>query len=134
MKTLLVLDDEPQLLKLLRHVLNQYKVLEAATADQALELFSEHDRRVDLLIADVTLPTRSGIAVALLLRFEVPDMPVILTSGYPVSDWSPRDCGDLERLGSKSVAILQKPFLAQELVGAVCRLTGESQTAATSTA
>ena len=39
-----------------------------------------------------------------------PDLPVILTSGYPVSGWSDRDAAGLERLGPGPVAILQKPF------------------------
>lgn len=133
-KTILVLEDEPPLLKLLRHMLKQYKVLEAATAEQALGLFSDHHRPINLLVADVTLPTSSGIVVALLLRFEVPDMPVILTSGYPEANWSPRDSADLERLGSKSVAILQKPFPAQELLTTVRRLIGEPQSAIARTA
>ena len=134
MKTLLVLEDEPTLRKLLRRMLKQYQVLEAATVEEAMDLFSNHHRQVDLLVADVTLPTSSGIVVALLLRFEAPDMPVILTSGYPVSNWSPRDSGDLERLGSKSVAILQKPFLAQDLLTTVGRLMGEPQSAIAGTA
>ena len=60
MKTILVLEDEPPLLKLLRHMLKQYKVLEAATAEQALGLFSDHHRPINLLVADVTLPTSWG--------------------------------------------------------------------------
>jgi len=128
MKTLLVLEDEPPVPKPPWHVLKQYNVLEAATAEQALRLFFERDRQIDLLVADVTLLTSSGIHVALLLRFEIPNLPVVLTSGYPVNDWSPRDSADLERLDSRSVAILQKPFLAQELLNTVARLTGEPQT------
>ena len=61
-------------------------------------------------------------------------MPVILTSGYPEANWSPRDSADLERLGSKSVAILQKPFPAQELLTTVRRLIGEPQSAIARTA
>jgi CheY-like chemotaxis protein len=72
----------------------------------------------------VTLPKSSGIQVALLLRSEIPDLPVILTSGYPVSDWTGRDYTDLQRLGSTSVALLSKPFQIQDLMRSVCELTG----------
>ena len=124
MKTLLVLEDEPDLMVLLRHILKQYRLVKAATAKHALRLFEDHDRRIDLLLADVTLPTSSGIQVALLLRSEIPNLPVILTSGYPASVWTERDAADLERLGSSSVAIIQKPFQAQVLPNTIREMIG----------
>ncbi len=123
MKTLLVLEDESSLMKLIRHMLTQYNLIEAPSAEQPLRLFGAHGRQVDLLVADVTLPTSSGIQVALLLRSEVPDLPVILTSGYPVKSWSDTDSSDLERLGSNGVTILSKPFEAKALLNAVRELT-----------
>ena len=122
MKTLLVLDDEPAVIKLLRHVLKEYELIEATTAEQALRLFIGRDRQIDLLVADVSLPTSSGIQVALLLRLALPNLPVILTSGYPVSAWNDGDFADMERLGSRSVIIIQKPFEPQVLSNAVHEL------------
>jgi FixJ family two-component response regulator len=86
-------------------------------------LFTDVGRKIDLLVADVTLPARSGIQVALLLRVAIPDLPVILTSGYPVSAWSDRDSADLEMLGSRPVTILRKPFQGKALSDAVRELT-----------
>ena len=123
-KSLLLLEDEPALMVLLRHMLKQYSLIEAATAEQALRLFNDHGRRIDLLLADVLLPASSGIQVALLLRSELPKLPVILTSGYPVSAWAKRDTADLERLGSSSVAILQKPFQGQVLPNTIREMIG----------
>ena len=131
MKTLLVLEDETSLLRLMRLMLKEYKLIEAVTAEEAIRLFTEHGRHVNLLVADVTLPISSGIQVALLLRSEVPDLPVLLTSGYPVSDWTGREYTDLQRLGSTSVALLSKPFQAQALLNAVRELTGAETSAAT---
>jgi CheY-like chemotaxis protein len=123
-KTLLVLEDEPDLMVLLRQILKQYRLVEAATADQALRLFEDHARRIDLLLADVMLPTSSGIQVALLFRSKIPNLPVILTSGYPLSVWAERDAADLGRLGSNSVAILEKPFKTQVLPNTVRAMIG----------
>jgi DNA-binding response OmpR family regulator len=125
-KTILLLEDEPALMKLLRHALSQYDLVEATTADQALGLFAERGRHIDLLIADVTLPTGSGLRVAFFLRSEIRNLPVILTSGYPVSNWSDTDSVDLKRLDSSSVAFIQKPFQARELLGLVQKLLGTS--------
>jgi CheY-like chemotaxis protein len=122
MKTLLVLEDDRSVMMILRLMLEQYSLIEASNAEQALHLFTDHDRRIDLLVADLTLPRSSGIQVALLLRSKSPTLPVILTSGYPVSAWSDRDSADLQRLGSTSVAILQKPFQGRALSDAACEL------------
>ena len=122
MKTLLVLDDDPSVMMLLRFILEQYSLIEASNAEEAIRLFSAPGSQVDLLVADLKLPTSSGIQVAILLRSEVSDLPVILISGYPVSAWSDRDSDDLVRLGSRSVTILSKPFQAQELSHAVREL------------
>ena len=121
-KTILVLEDESALMTLMRHILKAHALIQAATAEEAIRLFSEHGRPVHLLIADVTLPKSSGIQVALLLRLEDPDLPVLLTSGYPVSDWIGRDYSDLQRLGSSSVAFLSKPFQTDRLLKAVRQL------------
>ena len=122
MKLILLLDDEPIVMSLLRSLLGQYGLLEATTGDEALRLFNDHDHQVDLLIADVTIPKQSGIQVALLLRSKLPGLPVILTCGYPVGAWSDRDSTDLESLGSHLVTILEKPFRAQVLLNAVSEL------------
>jgi len=132
-KTILVLEDHASVMMVLRLMLESYNIIEASEAQQALVLFTDHGRKIDLLVADVTLPRSSGIQVALLLRTEIPTLPVILTSGYPLSAWSDRDSADLKRLGSTSLAILQKPFQSQGLLKAVCELTeiGLSETAGT---
>ena len=123
MKAILVLEDEPSLMKLLRHTLKDYRMIEATTAEEALMLFIDHDYLIDLLVADLTLPTKSGAQVALHLRSKIPDLPVILTSGYPVSGWKERDSADLRRLG-QPVAVLQKPFTGHQLLDAIGDLTG----------
>ena len=84
MKTLLVLEDNPSVMMVLRLMLETYSLIEASNAEQAIRLFTDHGRKIDLLVADVTLPTSSGIQVAMLLHLEIPDLPVILTSGYPL--------------------------------------------------
>ena len=128
MKTILLLDDESMLLKLLGSVVSRhYNVIKATTAEQALGVFIKDGRQVDLLVADLSLAISSGIQVALLLRSVVPALPVVLTSGYPVNAWTERDSADLDRLGSNSVVILQKPFPSQTLLKTIRALMGGPQ-------
>jgi CheY-like chemotaxis protein len=119
MTRILLLEDEPSVMKLMRLMLKPYSVIEATTAQEALLCSIDVEFQIDLLVADVTLPTGSGVAVARMLRSKIPALPVILTSGYPVSSWRKQDSRELETLGAQSVQILQKPFQAQSFVHAV---------------
>jgi DNA-binding response OmpR family regulator len=135
-KSILVLEDEPSLLKLWRHALtlNGYVIWEATTAEEAIRRFLvDANRQIDLLLANVTLPVSSGMLVGLLLREEVPRLAVILMSGYPITAWETKDAADLERLGSASVIVLQKPFLHHTLLNCIRELTEEQPSAATGT-
>jgi CheY-like chemotaxis protein len=123
-KTILVLEDEPSLMILLRRVLGRYgyATLEAANAEEAIEQFSHSGQRIDLLMADVSLPGMSGVQLALLLRAEHPGLSVILTSGYPPNSWSVRNALFLKRLGTEGVSILLKPFIPRTLVQTITDL------------
>jgi CheY-like chemotaxis protein len=121
MKTILVLEDHVALMDVLRLILKPYRLLVAATPGQA-QFLMEHDRHIDLLVADLSLPISSGLQVALHLRSAAPKLPVILMSGHRVSDWTSRDCADLAKLGSTSVVLLQKPFRAHLLANSVSEL------------
>ena len=123
---ILVLEDEAPVMRLLRHILKNYQVIEAATAEQALRHFGERQHQVDLLIADVNLPASSGIEVALRARSETPALPVILTSGYPVSGWGPGHAAEFERLGWAGVKVVQKPFLPRAILDAIRELADPS--------
>ena len=123
MKTILVLEDDPAVMALMRRMLYQYDLIVATTAQQAFRLFSSHGRQIDLLVAGVTLPHHSGIQVALLMRAAIPNLPVILTYGHGEREWTVRDYFDLQRLGLPSVALLSRPFLVQQLLTEIREMT-----------
>ena len=128
MKSILVLDDEFKLLTLVCRLLQRhgYKALEARNADEALRLFYDHHDEIDLFIVDICLPASSGIQVAIDLRSELPDLVVLLVSGYPQNAWSPRDSALFQALGPHFVSILQKPFTPQTLIDRVDELIGSA--------
>jgi len=125
-KTILVVEDDPSILALIRFVLigDGYSVSEAASAEQAFERFEEHDAQVDLLIADVTLPVGSGIQVALELRSLLPFLKIIITSGFPKAMWDDQKSKELDDLPYDSVVILQKPFVPATLLESIHQLIG----------
>jgi CheY-like chemotaxis protein len=124
MRTLLLLEDDPTLLKFLRHTLRDYRLIEATSAEEALLLFIDHEYQVDLLVAKLTLPTKSGAQVAFHMRSKIPDLPVILTSTAAISNWSERDYSYLRRLEEMPVAVLQKPYAGHKLLALISELTG----------
>ncbi|HHX04322.1 MAG TPA: response regulator transcription factor [Tissierellia bacterium] len=77
MDRILIVDDEPILLKGLKFSLNQegYKVETALDAEEALEIL-ENDK-FDLMVLDVMLPGMSGIELCKTIR-ETSNMPVIM--------------------------------------------------------
>src|SRR5215813_5030931 len=103
-----------------RVILSAYKILEATSIEEARQKFVEHHRTLSLMIADIILPSGSGIDAALLVRGAMPELPIILTSGYPESMWSESDVRNRNRLSS--VRILQKPFLQATLLTLVSDL------------
>jgi CheY-like chemotaxis protein len=113
--TILVVEDEPGIRALVRKILRRerYYVLEAGSAEEALEVASAHQARIDLLLTDVMLPRMNGRALAEALREDRPDMKVIYVSGY-TDDESVRT-GDFPQ-GSK---FLPKPFTLGALTGKV---------------
>jgi len=132
--TILLLEDESCVMRLLWHMLKPHTLLEATSAEQALRLFSEHYGGIDLLIADVTLPVGTGIQVALSLRTQSPSLPVVLTSGYPVSAMSGQNIADLHRLGTDRIIFVTKPFQPGLLEKAVRELIETSPSHRTSAA
>ena len=84
--TVLVVDDEKNIRRTLEMVLSGegYRVLEAASGEEALALLGKPAEPVDLCILDVKLPGISGIdALAQLRKDEnLKDLPVIVISGH----------------------------------------------------
>src|SRR4030042_1620709 len=110
--TILVVDDEPQLVRVLRGYLEQagYRVTAAHSGSDALTQFQA--RRPDLVVLDLNLPGMDGFEVARAIR-KLGDTPIImLTARVEETD---RLIG-LE-LGADDY--VPKPFSPRELVARV---------------
>ena len=76
-KRILLVDDEPLILKGLRYTLEQegYEILTATDGEEALKVFNEH--HVDMILLDVMLPKLDGTAVCQRIR-ETSNVPIIM--------------------------------------------------------
>ncbi len=81
MTTILVVDDEPMMLNLLRTILIRlrHKVLMASDGRQAVELFQQD--RPQITILDLGLPDLNGIEVLRQIRVAAPQAAVIILTG-----------------------------------------------------
>lgn len=83
--TILVVDDDAELLKVTARVLklHGYTVHTADRCTQALALVDELDDTVDLLLTDVQMPEMDGCELAVRLGEKHPDLRILYTSGFP---------------------------------------------------
>ena len=124
MTCILVVDDEPAVLKVLVTRLNLagYKVLSAQDGEQALEVF--HKEAPDLVVLDVMLPKMDGFAVCRRIRAESCVPIIFLTALEAISE---RVAG----LDLGADDYLAKPFSPKELearIATILRRVGPSRT------
>src|SRR5207245_8942589 len=84
-RTVLVVEDEPDVRDLIRDILQfeQYAVLEASDREAALAIVTRHEGPIDRLITDLVLPGAGGDEVAQRVVAARPGIKVISVSGYP---------------------------------------------------
>lgn len=115
-RSILVVDDDPQLLRLMARLLEKagHVVQTAASAADALACFEDAPPGFELAILDVNLAAGGG-AEALLpeLRARVPQLEVVLISG----DALPRSLE--QALAEQGGRFLRKPFAPPALLALV---------------
>ncbi len=126
MTSILVVDDEPAVLKVLvtRLKLAGYQVLEAKDGEEALEIF--HRESPDLIVLDVMLPKMDGFAVCRRIRAESVVPIIFLTALEAISE---RVAG----LDLGADDYLSKPFSPKELearIATILRRVGPTATVA----
>ena len=110
---ILVVDDEPQIRRLLRTSLGAqgYRVLESADGRTALHMLARH--AVDLVILDLGLPDIDGVELIRHLRGEGSRLPVIILSARG------DERGKVLALDEGADDYVTKPFGMAELVARI---------------
>jgi CheY-like chemotaxis protein len=120
-ETVLLVEDESQVLNLGRRILEQYgyTVLTALTPETAFALAADRAGPIDLLVTDVIMPGLNGKELEQRLRVRRPDLKCLFMSGYTGNVIARH--GILE----EGVNFLQKPFTNQTLVEKVRETLGK---------
>jgi len=105
-RIILIVEEDEQVRGLVRKLLakGEYRLHEAHTCAEGLAIARSLEKGIDLLIADVSLPDRSGWDLAEQIHREFPRARFLLLADYVEGESAKSDSG---RLGSD---ILGKPF------------------------
>ncbi len=109
MSTILIVDDEKNLRRLLRDTLEGegHTVLQGATGEESLARFQEV--ACDLVLLDMILPDLNGLQVLKRMKRTAPEVPVIIMTAYSEVR------GAVEAMKAQAADYLCKPFDLDEL-------------------
>jgi two-component system chemotaxis response regulator CheY len=115
-RRILVADDDPSIRRTLEIGLGKagYEVIEARDGEEATRLWRENG--VDLIIADIYMPNKSGLQLIMELRAHNSTIPVIaMSDGGRNQNLNPLIYSEV--LGS--VRTIAKPFSLEDMVAMV---------------
>jgi CheY-like chemotaxis protein len=114
----LVVEDEEALREVTKRILtrNGYRVLTAASGQEAVEIARSFQGDIHLLITDVIMPQMLGKEVAEEVERVIPHIKVLFMSGYARPVLASQ--GTLE----PNVTLLEKPFSEPELIDKVTQV------------
>lgn len=118
--TILVVDDEPEIRRLVTAMLtrNGHSVLSADCGENAIRLF-QNNPQTDLLLTDVVAPGMSGPMIADEIAALKPGIKVLFMSGFDGTQVVQR------YVVEKGYSLLVKPFTMEQLERKVQGLLGE---------
>src|ERR1700674_2440281 len=108
-KQVLIVDDEPNLRKILSAQLSRdgYDVLSAEDGEQGLALLREH--HIDLVITDLKMPKVDGMQLLREALREDPELPIVMITAHGTIDTA------VEALKTGAFDYLTKPFDKDEV-------------------
>ena len=115
-ETILIVEDEPVLRSMARDILEEcgYRILEASSGREALDVWNQHAKEIDLLLTDMVMPDGvSGADLVEKLLASQPRLKIVFTSGYTA------DAVNQEMLTRTGASFLSKPYAQAELTKTV---------------
>ncbi|MCX8123289.1 MAG: PAS domain S-box protein [Spirochaetes bacterium] len=109
-ETLLVVEDEQSLLKMIQIMLErlQYKVIITSSPSEAIDIMKTKSNEIDMLLTDLVMPQMNGVELYEKIKQIKPDIQCLFMSGYT-------DIMLYEHIINKETNFLQKPFSMLDL-------------------
>ncbi len=110
-ENILLVDDEPVIIEVTKPMLEVlgYKVYCAGSGQEAIDIISKKDNKIDMVILDMIMPGMSGGETFDRLKSLDKNLPVLLSSGYSFN----REAEQILKSGCRG--FIQKPFNLNEL-------------------
>ncbi len=110
-ETVLVVEDEPAILALSKTMLEElgYRVLAAASPDEAIRIAHVHTSELHLLLTDMVMPKMNGQELSVHIVSRHPRIKCLFMSGYSV------DVIVHHGVADKNIPFIQKPFTIKAL-------------------
>ena len=127
-KTILVVDDEPNVRLYLRAILEDagFAVITASDGDEALKIIKQ--KRPDFISLDLVMPRKSGHKLLYELRKDptLSQIPVLIVTAHARDEMGQKDLDDLldNRVMSGPGTYLEKPVSPDAYVRAIHRALG----------
>ena len=111
-ETILVVEDEPAMREVTRRILSRggYQVITAANGREAIQVATNHDGGIDVLVSDIVMPQMLGQEAAERIRALRPGVKVLFMSGYT------RGLLDSKGIAAGDVNLIEKPFTEESLL------------------
>jgi len=113
-ETILIVDDDPQVLAIVGKMLEGYGLLKAANAEEAVRVASGHAGPIHLLLTDVVMPGASGRELALQLGLQRPEMKVLYMTAFTLVKGQ-QQFSDAASSGEAEEPVILKPFTGERL-------------------
>jgi DNA-binding NtrC family response regulator len=109
--TIVIVDDEPDLLDLLKLILTEktdHKILTTSDPHQAIEWCKTYN--ADLLISDLRMPEMEGIELLKIMKKIDPNLPLILMTAFGTIESA------VEAMRHKAFDYISKPFKKEQIL------------------
>jgi two-component system cell cycle sensor histidine kinase/response regulator CckA len=118
-RTILLVEDEPFVREATSSILESagFEVLPAEDAREAMKIYEESTRGIDLVMTDMVLPGVTGQQLGQDLRQRSPEVLVLVTSGYGNPEY------EVEAPESRTY-FLAKPYSRRTLVDKIEKILG----------
>jgi two-component system cell cycle sensor histidine kinase/response regulator CckA len=127
-ETILVVDDEADVVEGLRQLLEQYnyKVLTAANGEEALDLIGGRECKIDGMVTDIMMPAMDGMALIRAVRSVMPELKIIASTGLGSDMGGAARTQELKNMGVSH--FLPKPYSTDKLLNLLNQLLNASGT------
>lgn len=111
-ETILLAEDNAMIRDMMSDILKRhgYKVIIAQDGEAAVDLFVKNSTAIDMVILDMMMPRKKGLAVYLDIIKEAPDIRTLFITGYSESEV------ERHEIKKRNLPLLSKPYTITDLL------------------